>query len=952
MGMDGADLTPPPPAAPGAGAPVSAPVPDGRESALDALPISILELDEAVWRALTEADIATLGHLRTAQGTGRLSRTWLGKHRLAEIDRALQRLVERTADLSPKEIRELRDPRIPLVEAAEHESLDLPFHFPSILGRVLTLLGRKRDLEIIRLHHGLAGDEPRPLGAVGLRVGVSTARVRQLHDRALVILRQALTGERRFPQFRTPPALVTETGQFLAHVEEAVFSTETEIKAYFEQRYGHAVTPESARYLPLLLRTLGACSTEAGALGIRPEDGRVWQMRSSYRREPLGRIVRVARSLVRETPQGVFLSRLTTRVEHDLARYVSEDDLRRLLALLPDLEVTPGGACRLPLHRLPSFARRAERVLAEAGTPLNIEEIARRISQTPDETGLVASSVNETSLARQLSRDPAFQFLEWSGSWKLASWPDTEMDIIVPLLREALTGRPEPVPLDEVTAFVRRRRPHVPEADIHLVIATRDDIVQRTDDGRVTLAVQGHGSGRARTRTSPRVIPPLLRNAALALCAEEGESELSLPVAVRELCARTRLSDPTVRTHLHRSGWAVISGPERKRRIRFDVGALRAERNREPVACTDTPSMLPVSHLFSPIEFRGVRLRNRIVVSPMCQYSSVDGFASDWHLVHLGSRAVGGAGAVITEATAVLPEGRISPDDLGLWKDEQIAGIARALRFVEDAGAVPGVQLAHAGRKASSSAPWKGGSPLQPDERGWRPVVGPSAIPFREGHPVPEPLDTEGIDRVVRAFADAARRAHSAGARIIEIHAAHGYLLHSFLSPLSNQRVDAYGGSFENRTRLLRQVLAAVREVWPSGSPLFVRLSATDWLDGGWTIEDSVRLARVLASLGADLVDCSSGGVIPGVSIPVGPGYQVELASRVRREAGVSTGAVGLITTAHQADQIIRTGQADLVFLARALLRDPYWPLSAARELGHPAPIPSQYLRAYPAAGK
>lgn len=362
--------------------------------------------------------------------------------------------------------------------------------------------------------------------------------------------------------------------------------------------------------------------------------------------------------------------------------------------------------------------------------------------------------------------------------------------------------------------------------------------------------------------------------------------------------------------------------------------------------------MTTVSHLFSPIEFRDVRLRNRIVVSPMCQYSSVDGFASDWHLVHLGSRAIGGAGAVITEATAVLPEGRISPDDLGLWKDEHVEGLRRALRFVEEAGAVPGVQLAHAGRKASSSAPWKGAVPLDPQAGGWRPIVGPSAIPFREGHPVPEPLDTAGIDRVVRAFAAAAGRAHRAGARILEIHAAHGYLLHSFLSPLSNQRDDGYGGSFENRTRLLRDVLTAVREVWPADYPVFVRLSASDWTEDGWTIEDSVRLARELASLGVDLVDCSSGGVIPGVSIPVGPGYQVELASRVRREAGVPTGAVGLITTASQADQIIRNGQADLVFLARALLRDPYWPLSAAQELGHPAPIPSQYLRAHPAAGK
>lgn len=360
--------------------------------------------------------------------------------------------------------------------------------------------------------------------------------------------------------------------------------------------------------------------------------------------------------------------------------------------------------------------------------------------------------------------------------------------------------------------------------------------------------------------------------------------------------------------------------------------------------------MTPIPHLFRPLTLRGVQLRNRIVVSPMCQYSSRDGCATDWHLVHLGSRAVGGAGVVFTEATAVLEEGRISPDDLGLWKDAQIEGLARALRFVQEAGAVPGVQLAHAGRKASTSAPWKGGTPLPVAEGGWAPIVGPSPIPFREGYQTPEALDAHGIGRVVTAFADAAQRARAAGARIVEIHAAHGYLLHSFLSPVANHRDDSYGGSFENRTRLLREVVAAVRAVWPEEYPLFVRCSATDWMETGesWTLEDTIGLAKELAPLGVDLVDCSSGGISAGVAIPVGPGYQVELARRVREGAGIPAGAVGLITSAEQADQIIRSGQADLVFLARELLRDPYWPLGAAHRLGHPAPVPPQYLRAYP----
>jgi 2,4-dienoyl-CoA reductase-like NADH-dependent reductase (Old Yellow Enzyme family) len=354
-----------------------------------------------------------------------------------------------------------------------------------------------------------------------------------------------------------------------------------------------------------------------------------------------------------------------------------------------------------------------------------------------------------------------------------------------------------------------------------------------------------------------------------------------------------------------------------------------------------------VAHLFAPLQIRDVTLRNRIVISPMCQYSSADGYANEWHLVHLGSRAVGGAGAIIAEATAVVPEGRISPDDLGLWQDGQVEMLARIFRFVEAHGAVPGLQLAHAGRKASTAAPWLGGKPLGAEVRGW-PVVGPSAVPFADGYPIPTALDAAGIRRVVSAFGDATKRALAAGVRLIEIHAAHGYLIHQFLSPLSNRRDDAYGGSFANRTRLLHEVVGAIREVWPERYPLFVRSSVSDWVEGGWTVEDSVALARALTPLGVDLVDCSSGGVISGVRIPIGPGYQVPLAEQVRREAGVLTGAVGLITAPAQADHIIRTGQADLVLIARESLRDPYWPLHAAKALGHEFKPPAQYLRAWP----
>jgi 2,4-dienoyl-CoA reductase-like NADH-dependent reductase (Old Yellow Enzyme family) len=328
-------------------------------------------------------------------------------------------------------------------------------------------------------------------------------------------------------------------------------------------------------------------------------------------------------------------------------------------------------------------------------------------------------------------------------------------------------------------------------------------------------------------------------------------------------------------------------------------------------------------------------------------YSGGDGFANDWHLVHLGSRAVGGAGAVLTEAIAVLPEGRISPGDLGLWKRPHIEMLARIFRFIEDHGAVPGVQLAHAGRKASTMAPWKGVGTALAADGGWQPIVAPSAKAFDAGYHTPQALDPDGIRRVVRAFGDAAGLANDAGSRIVEIHAAHGYLLHEFLSPLTNDRTDEYGGSFDNRTRIVREVVEAVRRSWPERLPLFVRISSTDWVEGGWAVEDSVALARQLKPLGVDMMDCSSGGLVPNVRVPLGPGYQVPFADRVRRDAAIQTAAVGLITEPTQADDIIRSGQADLVLLARELLRDPHWPLRAARTLGHDAPVPPQYLRAF-----
>jgi 2,4-dienoyl-CoA reductase-like NADH-dependent reductase (Old Yellow Enzyme family) len=350
--------------------------------------------------------------------------------------------------------------------------------------------------------------------------------------------------------------------------------------------------------------------------------------------------------------------------------------------------------------------------------------------------------------------------------------------------------------------------------------------------------------------------------------------------------------------------------------------------------------------LFEPLQLREVRIRNRVAVSPMCQYSAEEGRANDWHLVHLGSRAVGGAGLVVFEATAVEARGRISPADLGIWEDGQVEPLARVLRFVESQGAVGCLQLAHAGRKASVRAPWdEAGAPLFPGQGGW-PVVGPSAVPFAPGHPAPEALDAAGIAQVTRAFADGARRALAAGFRMVELHMAHGYLVHQFLSPLSNRRVDGYGGGLTQRTRLAREIAAAVREAWPARLPLMARVSATDWMDGGWTVEETVELARALKGLGVDLVDVSSGGTSASAKVPLGPGYQTAFAERVRREVGVATGAVGMITSPEQADHILRTGQADLVLLAREMLRDPYWPLHAAQRVRGEVHWPNQYLRA------
>ena len=349
--------------------------------------------------------------------------------------------------------------------------------------------------------------------------------------------------------------------------------------------------------------------------------------------------------------------------------------------------------------------------------------------------------------------------------------------------------------------------------------------------------------------------------------------------------------------------------------------------------------------LFSPLTLREVTFRNRVGVSPTCQYSCQDGLATDWHLVHYGSRAVGGAGLVIMEATSVLPEGRMSPGDLGLWNDAQIAGLERSATFISQQGAVAGIQLSHAGRKACLSVPWLGAHPLPVAEGGWLPLRAPSAVAFGKAFQIPEALDLRGIRSVVIAFGEAARRAWQAGFQFLEINAGQGHLLHQFLSPLSNLRVDEYGGTFENRIRIVREVVRAVRSNWPEHLPLGVRISGSDWMPGGWDIGQAVELIRVLKPLGVDLADCPSGGLMPGARIPISPGYQIPFAERIKQEVEIVTAAVGLISEPVQANEIIRSERADLVFLARAMLRDPYWPFHAAQELGVTVHWPVQYAR-------
>jgi len=352
-----------------------------------------------------------------------------------------------------------------------------------------------------------------------------------------------------------------------------------------------------------------------------------------------------------------------------------------------------------------------------------------------------------------------------------------------------------------------------------------------------------------------------------------------------------------------------------------------------------------MSRLFAPLTLSGVTFANRIFVSPMCQYSSRDGLPTDWHFVHLGSRAVGGAGLVMVEASAVSPEGMISPDDSGIWADRQAEAFQPITRFIREQGSIPGIQLAHAGRKASTDVPWLGGAPLSPSARGWQPVA-PSPVAFASGFPVPRELTKGDLDAVEGQFRDATRRAHAAGFQVVEIHMAHGYLLHEFLSPLANHRSDDYGGSLDNRLRFPLRVARAVRAAWPEELPLFVRISATDWVEGGWDLGQSIFLAHRLKEIGVDLIDCSAGFLTPAADIPFGPGYQTPFASAIRREVGIATGAVGFITDPAQAEQIIATGLADVVFMARELLRDPYWPHHAARALGVDAAWPVQYERA------
>ncbi|MBC7905093.1 MAG: NADH:flavin oxidoreductase/NADH oxidase [Gemmatimonadaceae bacterium] len=352
-----------------------------------------------------------------------------------------------------------------------------------------------------------------------------------------------------------------------------------------------------------------------------------------------------------------------------------------------------------------------------------------------------------------------------------------------------------------------------------------------------------------------------------------------------------------------------------------------------------------MSILLSPLQIKSVLLKNRIVISPMCQYSSVDGFANDWHLVHLGSRATGGAGLIIQEATAVSPEGRISPEDAGLWKDEHIEKWRTIVDFIHSHGSVAGIQLAHAGRKASAASPWKGGRQIKIGDGGWQ-THAPSAIPFHHSENTPLALDADGIRKAVEDFGAATQRAVLAGYKLVEIHAAHGYLIHQFLSPLSNQRTDDYGGAFENRIRFLLEIVAAVQKEWPADQPLFVRISATDYAEGGWNIGESAKLAGILKSKGVDLIDCSSGGLVPGVKIELGPGYQVPFSERIKKEAGMLTGAVGLITEVKHAEEILQAGKADLILIARQSLRDPNFALHAAAELGEEIAWPPQYERA------
>ncbi|MBC5840427.1 NADH:flavin oxidoreductase/NADH oxidase [Flavobacterium sp. F-380] len=349
--------------------------------------------------------------------------------------------------------------------------------------------------------------------------------------------------------------------------------------------------------------------------------------------------------------------------------------------------------------------------------------------------------------------------------------------------------------------------------------------------------------------------------------------------------------------------------------------------------------------LFTPLQIKDITFKNRIAIAPMCQYSSVDGFANDWHLVHLGSRAIGGVSLIIQEATAVSPEGRISPEDLGIWKAEHIEKLQQINKFISDQNAIPGIQLAHAGRKASVSAPWNGNKKLDTTQGGWQ-TVAPSAIGYHDNEATPLAMDSEAIQKVISDFKDATKRAVQAGYKVVEIHAAHGYLLHQFLSPLSNVRTDNYGGSFENRIRLTLEVVEAVQTEWPSNLPLFVRISATDWADGGWNVEESVALSKILKEKGVDLIDVSSGALVSHQKIPVGPNYQVPFADQIKSEAGILTGAVGLITEAKQAEEIVATGKADLVLFARESLRDPNLALTFAHDLEAEIKWPKQYERA------